>query len=306
MSSGLTPDEKLATRFGLTDPELVHVHTGYRGTRTSLLRDEVRSVYLRRYADHWQHRPAQVTFELRWLNLLVQQGQRVPTVVRTIEGEAAVVDGGLPVAVFTPVPGAPRYPLTPSEAATLGVALADLHRAPAPSPGPEVFRYDLDTLLEAPLSFGLQFLQGADAEAWARLGAEWRAAVAAIPINETTFGAVHADLHQWNVMWDGPVPYLLDFALCGIGYRLYDLAGFLWPRRDDTAADPAVAAMCDAFVEGYRSRRPLCAEEEAALGVVVRLRDVWEMRDFAEWDEKFDAARDVPGYLARFQAFPTA
>jgi Ser/Thr protein kinase RdoA (MazF antagonist) len=299
-----TDDTQLAARFGFQAAQVVHVHTGYRGTRTVKLTEHSTSMFLRRLSEHWRGRDAQVRFELTWLDLLARRGHRVLTPLRTPDGQALLDDDGLPVTAFAPVQGEPRYPLTPEDARTLGAVLADLHLSPAPPPSPGVFRYDVETLLDAPLAFGLHFLTGADAREWAALGARWREVATAIPVDHRTFGAVHGDLHQWNVVWNDAGPQVLDFALCGVGYRLYDLAGFLWPLRDGTATDPAVRAMCDAFVEGYRSRRALGAEEEAALEVFVRLRDLWEMRDFADWEEKFNAERDVPGYLARFRTFP--
>lgn len=296
---------RLAAHFGLNDAAVLHEHVGYRGTRTVHLQHSSGSLFLRRYAEHWRERADQVAFEVAWLDLLSQRGLPVVTPLRAVDGRKVVLDDGLPVAAFSPLEGTPRFPLSPSDAATFGQIVAEVHAAPSPPATEGVFRYDLHALLDAPIAFGRPFLSDSDAREWTALGERWRAVVAAIPIDERTFGAVHADLHQWNVLWrEGRGPHVLDFALCGVGYRLYDLASFLWPRRDGTAADADIARMCDAFVRGYQSRRALYPEEMAALDVFVRLRDLWEMRDFADWDEKFDAARDVPGYLARFRAFP--
>lgn len=295
---------RLAGAFGLTGAQVVRAHEGYRGTRTLRVQAQEGELFLRLYAPYWRSLADQVTFELEWLDLLARQGQPVVRPVRTLQGSWSFLHDGVPVAGFAPLPGEPRFPLTAAEAATLGTLLGRLHLAAAP-PVPEgVFRYDARTLLERPLAFGLRHLQGADARDWAHAGQQLRTVLEAIPTDGEAFGPVHADLHQWNVHWSPDGPGVLDFALCGVGYRLFDLAAFLWPLRDATAGQPGVQAMCDAFVTGYQQVRPLLPQEAAALEAFVKLRDLWEMHDFADWELNFDAVRDVPGYLARFRAHP--
>ncbi|MFC4637806.1 phosphotransferase enzyme family protein [Deinococcus hohokamensis] len=293
-----------AAQFGLTNAQVARTHVGYRGTETYLVQGDEGALFLRRYSRYWQDRPAQITFELEWLDHLTQQGLPVVRPVRTRHGGWVAQDRGLPVVAFEPVAGEPRYPLPQEDARALGCLLGAVHLASAPEAPPGVFRYDQKTLLTVPLTFGLKHLHGVDAQVWTQAGEQLRAALASIPTEGVAFGPVHADLHQWNVHWTEDGPQVLDFALCGVGYRLFDLAAFLWPRRDETLEQPGVTEMCEAFVDGYTSVRPLLPAETAALDAFVKLRDLWEMNDFADWDVNFSAPKDVPGYLARFRAYP--
>jgi Ser/Thr protein kinase RdoA (MazF antagonist) len=294
----------LAAHFGLPDAQVVHIHIGYRGTHTTRLEQDGRILFLRQYPEFWRGRADAVVFELGWLEALLDRGLSVVRPVPTLDGKPFCFDNELPVAAFEFVPGEPRYPLSAEESSTLGQLLAEIHLTPTPPASSKVFRYDAITLLEEPLAFGLRFLSGNDAEEWTSLGNALRAALVKIPVQTPAFGAVHADTHQWNVHWVENRSTFLDFALCGVGFRLFDLASFLWPRRDATFDEPGIREMCDAFLQGYEHVRPLLATERAALEAFVKLRDLWEMNDFAGWDSKFNATQDVPGLLTRFRTFP--
>lgn len=60
---------------------------------------------------------------------------------------------------------------------------------------------------------------------------------------------IHADLHGWNVMWNGAEVALFDFDDCGIGLPIQDLATSLYyldtPEQDE------------ALLSGYKSVRDL-------------------------------------------------
>ena len=70
--------------------------------------------------------------------------------------------------------------------------------------------------------------------------------------------------------------------------RVYDLSVFLWPLRDDTLQNPAIKAACDAFLNGCRSVRPLLSEEEDAIQASVKVRDLWEIGCWLDFDKNVD------------------
>jgi Ser/Thr protein kinase RdoA (MazF antagonist) len=85
------------------------------------------------------------------------------------------------------------------------------------------------------------------------------------------------------------------------------MSGFLWPLRDDTIDQPPIAAACNAFLDGYRSVRPLCAEEESAIMASVKARDYWETGCWLEFGQDLDPATVRTGLHSianQFRRFP--
>jgi Ser/Thr protein kinase RdoA (MazF antagonist) len=125
-----------------------------------------------------------------------------------------------------------------------------------------------------------------------------RGMIAALDTAGGAFGLIHADLHQWNYLFDGGAVRAIDFDDCGYGYFLYDLAVTLSPSPVHYREDyPAFRA---ALLRGYGGRRPLPPEPERYLATFLILRRVqlllWalESRDepaFATWRE--DCADDL-------------
>ena len=82
------------------------------------------------------------------------------------------------------------------------------------------------------------------------------------------FGLTHGDLMPDNVLVADGVPYVIDFDDGGYGWYLYDLATLL----ADKVADPAFAAVRDAWVEGYRTAAALPDDHLDALDALVMAR----------------------------------
>jgi Ser/Thr protein kinase RdoA (MazF antagonist) len=82
--------------------------------------------------------------------------------------------------------------------------------------------------------------------------------LAAIERTQATFGLIHGDLHQGNVLFDGMTAAALD---CGTfrSFFLYDLGVALYHTTFDTVA------IRNALVAGYDSVRPLSVAEQASL-----------------------------------------
>jgi Ser/Thr protein kinase RdoA (MazF antagonist) len=82
------------------------------------------------------------------------------------------------------------------------------------------------------------------------------------------FGLTHGDLMPDNVLVADGVPYVIDFDDAGYGWHLYDLATLL----ADKVADPSIAAVRDAWVEGYRTVGSLPDEHLDQLDAFVMAR----------------------------------
>ena len=82
------------------------------------------------------------------------------------------------------------------------------------------------------------------------------------------FGLIHADLRLANLLLHEGSIRVLDFDDSGFGWFLYDLASalsFMEERRD-------VGQLIAAWLEGYRTIRPLSATDEAEIGTFLMLR----------------------------------
>lgn len=83
-----------------------------------------------------------------------------------------------------------------------------------------------------------------------------------------TYGLIHADMRLANLILHDEGPRLIDFDDCGFGWFLYDFAAAISFIEDD----PAIPALKQAWVKGYRRVRPLNQKEEIEIDTFVMLR----------------------------------
>ncbi len=88
------------------------------------------------------------------------------------------------------------------------------------------------------------------------------------------FGIVHKDLEPDNTLMDGDQVHAIDFADCGWGYYLYDIASALLPLKEK----PGFEAKREALLRGYRRVRPLAAEHVAKLEMFLVARGIFASR----------------------------
>lgn len=82
------------------------------------------------------------------------------------------------------------------------------------------------------------------------------------------YGLIHADMRLGNLLVDGDDITLIDFDDCGFCWFAYDFAAAISFHE----TSPAVPAQRAAWLEGYRSVRPLGALDLAAIDSMVMLR----------------------------------
>ena len=95
--------------------------------------------------------------------------------------------------------------------------------------------------------------------------------VATVPQTVPFFGLCHGDLHKTNLLCADDQLTILDFDLCGVGWRSYDLAVLWWSTR----FLPQAQAIREAYLAGYGTIRPLDALEMRVLPYWVAIRDIF-------------------------------
>ncbi|RKK05689.1 aminoglycoside phosphotransferase [Pseudoroseomonas wenyumeiae] len=259
------------------------------GTRLSLLNvsenatflaegDTMRLV-LRVYRQGY-HQPAEMQSELAWIAALRQAGVvETPAPVPAADGTLlqALPDGaGTRHAVaFVHMAGEEPARDLPRRFRQLGGISARLHahaRGWAPPPGFTRKRWDADTML-GPAGHWGDWRAGIRLDAGGtalleRVETALREALARYGDTPDRFGLVHADLRLTNLLADGPRLGVIDFDDCGFCWHLYDFAAAVSFMEHE----PAVPALMEAWVAGYRQVAPLAETDVALLPVFVMLR----------------------------------
>jgi len=282
-----------------------HIQTGVDGNQTFHVTDGASRGILRVYGEQGRNHPDWVRFELELLVHLADAGVSVAAPIVTRDGSLLKIIDDRPAALFEFAGGDVEWPTEPSLAGLLGASFAEMHCAAntyITSAGNRSL--DTDSLLLTPLAMMRKYLEDSNADdnsAWATLAdtaSQCANLLEAIPDAQGTVGPIHGDLHQGNCHFDVHKLTIFDFSNAAVGWRVYDLSGFLWPFRDDTILDPAIRAACDAFLEGYNNVRPLQQAERMAIAASVKARDFWETGNWLQFGDNLDA-QDVRFSLRR-------
>jgi Ser/Thr protein kinase RdoA (MazF antagonist) len=313
----------LEVAYGIAEPEIALIRAGGDGNQTFKVMSNGVPLIARIYGEQARQHPDWARYELELLAHLAGNGISVAAPVAARSGawmQLLPLDSALPapVGLFAFADGGVEWPTSPARAHLLGAAFAQLHRVA------EDFRttadhraFDLERLLNAPLRRMRAYLVDSDPKdlaAWETLtqtATDAAALFAAVPDTGRAIGPIHGDLHQGNCHFNeagnGDQLTFFDFSNAGVGWRVYDLSGFLWPLRDDTIRKPAIQAACNAFLDGYRSIRPLSPEEEKAIPASVKARDFWETGCWLEFGDNLapdTVRRGLHSLADRFRRFP--
>jgi Ser/Thr protein kinase RdoA (MazF antagonist) len=249
----------------------------HRGLNDSYLVESTRGRHvLRVYRAGWRT-AEEIAYEMAALEYLGGKGVAVALPVRRRNG--AVVDwlpapeGTRAAALFTHAPGR-ELDGSVEDSRRYGRAVASIHVATDDfETGHERFALDLEHLLTEPLAAIRPFLRHrpADLDTIERLAGLVRRRVAALPAGEMDRGFCHGDFHGDNAHIEGDTVMMFDFDCCGPGWRAYDIAVFRWRWGDYEAGE----ARWTAFLEGYRSLRPIGEADLAAVPLFVVARAIW-------------------------------
>ena len=262
----------------------------------------------------------EIQSEIAWLLALRRQAELlVPEPVAAGDGSlltfaaSPALPEPRPCVLFHWLPGTMlEGAVTPSLIEQVGELAARMHRCAETFTPPAGFsrpRWDCDRLLGAgaviPAGQGEPLIDRRARELLDRAAAVVRADVTALGEGREMFGLIHKDFEPDNTVVHAGQVYAIDFADCGWGYFLYDIAASLLPLREQAG----FAALRAAFLRGYRRVRPLPPEHEALLETFFIARSLFSIRlmaqkTYAERPEIRDYAhRVVPLMLGEIRRF---
>ncbi len=273
--------------YGLGEARVVQVGEGVHTTFRVDAADGGRYLF-RVYGEHDE---ATVRSECRWLESLRRDaGLGVPEPVAGREGfVTSLASAARPAALFRWVDGEPLAAAPDASAyRRLGELMARLHRHGESFRAPEGFmrpRYDLERLLGSSSVLGdgagKGFFSSAERERLDEAAVELRRQLAGLGEEREVFGLIHGDLQVTNYLLHEGEAGAIDFADCGWGYYLYDMATSLlplWGRREYPAAR-------EALVSGYRRIRPVASAYLESLEPMLVARALYVLRwSFELWD----------------------
>jgi homoserine kinase type II len=212
---------------------------------------------------------ADLPFFLGLLDHLSAKGSPVPRTIHDRAGAAFRMVGDKAVALIEFLPGVSVDEPSAPQAHAVGQALAGLHVDAADFAGERPNALSLPhwrKLFAGCSEPGLRSIDPAlpelVADELAHLSASWP--------EELPHGVIHADLFPDNVLLLGnQVTGLIDFYFACTDITAYDLAvtHTAWCFSRDGRFKPEIA---EALIAGYLQRRPLSADERAALPLLAR------------------------------------
>lgn len=222
---------------------------------------------------------AELTSELAWMGALSAGGLHVPAPIAALDGGFLHRVEGAQIDVLSWLPGGPLgatgKPLALANRQTVvhqvGVEMARLHAlsdAWTPPAGFDRWSWDRHGLLgEQPVWGRFWDNPALTPEDKALFETARDHATRQLSEMEDTldYGLIHADLVRENLILDGDRVQMIDFDDGGWGFRIFDLATFLFKNR----AEPDFDDLAAACISGYQSQRAINTD---ALSLFMMLR----------------------------------
>lgn len=271
--------ESLLSRYALETPISCQLY--HRGVNdTYLVNARNGSAFLRISLASWRTHQ-QVEAEVKLLESLAMAAIATPQPLYTRDGQAvhtlAAPEGERYAVLFGFVDGEASPELDADQCQLYGQLVARMHKATDDLAPITRWHHDPCHLIDEPLKRFAPYiahLPGAT-DTLTTLGERLHVVLNKLPRETPIYGLCHGDLRAEHIFFrpQGD-PALIDFDEAGYGWRIYDIATFLWPLTFPVDCDEE-GAMRDAFLTGYQSVRPLCEEELQTLPYFVLLRHLW-------------------------------
>lgn len=247
--------------------------------------------YVFRLSHHRARGAADVRTETEFMAHLARTGVPVASPVQARDGELFVrgrsTEGVREGVLFRALEGRAPDAASITDARANGITLAMLHNAAeSHCASRPMYRLDLDHLLRRPLARIQEFRSILGDDSLPELETITARTAARIEaFDDLTWTHCHGDCHGFNArITDAGDAAFFDFDDGGPGYLAYDLSVFLWAK---VSFGRKLHAQWDAFVDGYRTVRPITAADFEAAHLFVIVRHVWLMGEYAsrarEW-----------------------
>ncbi len=272
-----------------------------------------RKAILRVYTGGWRT-PAQIEAEIALLDLLAAHDIAAPTAIKGKDGTTLQAlnapEGTRHAVLFSYLEGAPAHRFTTRQCTAWGKLLARFHalvdKKGATYDRP---RFDLAALVDEPLArlegFSPYAAYSEDIAYLKQVAAMLKTEALRLPTTAPAWGFCHGDVNLSNVLFteDG-APQLIDFDLCGYGWRVYDIATVIWAFVvDESTIYKGRQNVRDAFLAGYQSVRKLSKAELSALPFFVLLRHLWLLGSGIRLSREFGVGWLVGGYFEHYMQF---
>ncbi len=243
---------------------------------TYLLRTRRQRFVLRVYQAGWRS-PEDVDYELALLAHLAVRGVPVSAAVPGDDGmlrlPVMAPEGPRMAALFGFALGKPLRWDDAAQSRLAGRVLGHVHAAADDFDGPRGrLQLDAEYLIDRPLADMRSFFETRPRD-WLYLqglAERLRPRLTATARDGLDWGPCHGDFTAVHLLVHRETVTVLDFDLCGAGWRAYDLLPARWQARRHRSA-----ALWDAFLHGYREARPLSDRDLASVPLFEALRHLW-------------------------------
>ena len=225
-------------------------------------------------------------YEVDWLNFLHQEGLPVSYPIPRADGgllsSLNAPEGLRYYALFSLAPGRPMSVKSEEQLFAMGREMARIHLA---SNDYEV-KYErqpmnLEFLVDKPIEYIKQYWdedRASDLEILMISAEEAKQEIEDLIANEQYtpdgWGPIGGDFHNGSVFFSNDnQPTFFNFDLCGMGWRAYDIAVFLF---NTNLIHSSSSDLSEAFFAGYYSQRQLSDNEHAAIAPFITIRRIWQ------------------------------
>lgn len=243
--------------------------------------------FLRVYRPGWRS-ARQIDFEQAQLEYLHGAGIGVSYPLRSVSRDLKLPimlpDGLTYAALFTAAPGNKPEGKPEDIGAVAGTLLARLHAAQAGYKGRTTLpALDQGGLIDLPLrklgKFRKNFIK--DWMALVKISKKMKRELGRLPRTEPFYGLIHGDTHTDNMHFDipGNIQTLFDFDMSTRGWRLFDLATFMWGYPAD---DKVRRVVLKSLLASYSRVSKLSKMEIETLPTMMAVRSLWWLGFYAE------------------------
>lgn len=233
-------------------------------------------------------------YEVDWLHYLHEAGLPVSYPIPRADGgllsRLNAPEGLRYFALFSLAPGRPMLIKNEEHLFLLGKEMARIHLASNEYEA----KYDrqpmnLEFLVDKPIERIKQFWdidRADDLEILMISAEEAKEEIEDLLANEIHtpdgWGPIGGDFHSSSVFFTGDKKLtFFNFDLCGMGWRAYDIAVFLF---NTNLIHNQTADLSEAFFAGYYSQRQLSPNEHAAIAPFITIRRIWQTGLFSMSD----------------------